>query len=778
DIPPTSQASEYMRKKYLVRGSSSRNTGIAWTLFLCLFSLVFFPTWCIPPTASAQQVTIPIQNLPPNYRTEEIPVIKNTYPLYSLLPERKADQVKLTGLYPSRSFWFYSQRNEMISKAQLTLKYTPSPSLIPVQSQLNVYLNGQMQMSLPITEDQLGKPITQTIDFSPKVIEDSNKLDLEFVGQYAQICGNVANPTIWRNLDESSYVTLNIQKLRLNNELATFPAPFVSINGPASTNLPFWFASNPSNDIKKAAGMVASWIGTKTEWKGANFPVYIGEFPSDQDFIAFITQDRRPDFLNNEDPFTGPTILVRDAPDSLSSKVFIIAGTNDREVAIAAQWLAESSASMIGSWVDIKDFKPLPNRAAYDAPNWIKTGGKVELASLTRYNGQLRSTGIRPIPITLEIRLPPDLFMVNRSDVKVDLKYRYTKPVSGEPAQMRFLLNDQLVDSFTLDPEQTGSSFTSQFSLLNGLAGLWDNTAIPGDLLAPYNIMQFDFQYGLAVAGGTTEDCKSVVPISNRVEIDPNSTIDFSGLYHFAKLPNLNLFTVSGFPFTKYADLQETAVLIPLNAPSSVITTFLNTMARLSSQTGAPATKLTVLDHVDKSILSDKDILVFAETSSQIEGLQKMDPNLTLEQIQNKIQEEFASNVYQAPGSYQIDENAGVAAIVQFESPYSSNRSVIALFGDGQDGSQILNSRMMYPLDLKLVGGSVAILKPNLEPASYEVGPAYYTGSLPWHQRVWYAMLDQPLLLVLFTLVCALLIAGGIYYLMHSLIRARGRRHK
>ncbi len=766
-----------MNKKYLVRGSSSASTGVTWVLFLCLLSLVFFPFSSINVVAAPQQVTIPLQNLPPNYRTDEIPVIKNTYPLYSLLPERSAEQVKLTGLYPNRSFYFYSQRNELISKAQLTLKYTPAPSLIPMQSQLNVYLNGQLQLSLPVTEEELGKPVTQTVEFSPKVIEDSNRIDLEFVGQYTQICGNVSNPTLWVNIDESSYLVLNIQKLRLNNELGTFPAPFVSINGPAPTHLPFWFASNPSNDLKKAAGILASWVGTKTEWKGAAFPVYIEEFPSDQDFIAFITQDRRPDFLKGEDPFTGPTILVRDAPDSLSSKVFIIAGRNDKEVAIASQWLAESSASMIGSWVDIKDFKPLPNRPAYDAPTWIKTDGKVELASLTRYNGQLRSTGIRPQPIQLEIRLPPDLFMVNKSDVKVDLKYRYTKPVSGEPAQMRFLLNNQLVDSYTLDPEQTGSSFTSQFSLLNGLAGFWDNTAIPGDLLAPINIMQFDFQYGLAVSGGTPEDCKSVTLIDNRVEIDPNSTIDFSGLYHFAKLPNLNLFTVSGFPFSKYADLQETAVLIPQNASSAVITTFLNTMARIGAQTGAPATKVVVLDHATSSALDDKDILVFSEGSSEIEGLQKMDPDLSLQQIQGKIKDEFESDIYQAAGTYQIDENAGIAAIVQYESPYSSARSVIALFGDGQEGSEVLNNRMMNPTDLKLVSGSVAILKPGLEPTSYDVGPVFYTGSLPWHQRVWFAMLDQPLLLVLFTLVCAVLIAGGIYYLMHSVIRARGRRH-
>ena len=102
----------------------------------------------------------------------------------------------------------------------------------------------------------------------------------------------------------------------------------------------------------------------------------------------------------------------------------------------------------------------------------------------------------------------------------------------------------------------------SQFSFINGLANLWNNTSIPSRLLSAENQLTFDFQYGLAVDGGTQANCKSVTLIPNQVEIDPNSTIDFSGFYHFARLPDLKLFTVSGYPFTKYADLSQTLVLM------------------------------------------------------------------------------------------------------------------------------------------------------------------------------------------------------------------------
>ncbi len=723
-------------------------------------------------------VATPLQDAVPNYRTDEIPVIKSTVPLFSLLPEGGAEQVRLTGIYPERSFRFYSPKNEIISKAQVVLKYTPSPSLTPMQSQVNVYLNGQLQTSLPITQEQLGKQISQTVEIDPKTIEETNRLTLEFVGVYAAVCSNVANPSLWLSIDNSSYVTFNVQKLRIANELSIFPTPFVNTLSPAATELPVFFDKNPSNSLKQAAGIFASWVGTKTEWRGADFPVYISEVPADQDFVAFVTNDSRPDFLQKLPRFEGPAIAVVDAPNSLSSKILVIAGQNDEDLVTASRWLATSSQPMAGSSVQIQGFGPLPERKPYDAPNWVSTNGKVAFDQLIKYRGQLRSTGIHPAPISVEIKLPPDLFMVNRSNVGLDLKYRYTKPTGTEVGQMRFTINDQLVDSFTLDTAKTSNSFVSQFSLLDGLAGIWNGTSIPSRLLSPTNLLKFDFEYGLGVEGGSQENCKSVVLIPNQVEIDPNSTIDFSGFYHFAKLPDLKLFTVSGFPFSKYADLSETSVLIAGDASASILTTYLNTMARIGSQTGYPATKVVVSDKSDSNLLKAKDILVFTNTTHDLGNIQKTDAELALGKLKDEVKGDFEGQGKITASSSRIEENEGIAAIIQYQSPYDSDRSVVALIGDGQDGSHLLSRKLMNPGDLKLIGGSIAIFKPNASPASYEVGDTYYTGSLPWHQRVWYSMLDQPLLLVLFTLVCATLFAVAIYYLMHSLIRYRGRRHK
>ena len=724
---------------------------------------------------AAENNSVYIRDAAPNFRTDEIPVIRKDSSLFSYSTEGAIEQIKMTGIYNERNFRFFAPRNEVLSKASVTLKYTPSPALIPQQSQLNVYLNGQLQKSLPVTKEQLGNLTSATVEFNPKQIESTNRITLEFVGQYTNVCGSVANPALWLTVDSSSYLSLNTQKVRLANDLSIFPTPFINTLSPTPTTLPIVFAKVPENIVKQAAAVFSSWAGVKSEWRGIEFPVYFNEAPAEQNFVAFITNDERPEFLKNFPKVNAPTISVVDAPNSLYAKILVIAGRNGEDLLTAARWLATSDKGLAGSSATIENFIALPDRKPYDAPLWVNTDEKTTFGQLAKYKGQLTSSGFHPAPIKLEVRLPPDLFMVNRSNVNVDLRYRYTKPTTGEPAQMRFLLNDVLVESYDLSPNANGNSFSSQFSLLNGLGNLWNTTAIPSRLLAPENILQFDFQYGLAVGSGSQENCKSVALIPNQVEVDPNSTIDFTGFYHFAKLPDLKLFTVSGFPFTTYADLSQTLVLIKEDASPNVLTTMFNTMARLASQTGYPATKVSVASTTKDGLAKNKDLLIFAETSQDLGELEKMEPEVVLKKLRETVKAGFSSENKEPQST--VAQDTGLAAIVQYESPYSSERSVVALLSDGQDGSFLLSRRLMNPGDLKLVGGSVALFKPNAEPTSYLVGPQYFSGSLPWHQRVWYSMLDQPLLLVLFTLVCALLFAGGIYYLMHSLIRYRSRRH-
>ncbi|MCS6057893.1 cellulose biosynthesis cyclic di-GMP-binding regulatory protein BcsB [Klebsiella variicola subsp. variicola] len=80
--------------------------------------------------------------------------------------------------------------DELVANALLNLEYTPSPSLLPVQSQLKVYLNDELMGVLPVTKEQLGKKIRAQLPIDPLYITDFNRVRLEFVGHYRDVCEN------------------------------------------------------------------------------------------------------------------------------------------------------------------------------------------------------------------------------------------------------------------------------------------------------------------------------------------------------------------------------------------------------------------------------------------------------------------------------------------------------------------------------------------------------------------------------------------------------------
>lgn len=116
--------------------------------------------------------------------------------------------------------------------------------------------------------------------------------------------------------------------------------------------------------------------------------------------------------------------------------------------------------------------------------------------------------------------------------------------------------------------------------------------------------------------------------------------------------------------------------------------------------------------------------------------------------------------------------NGGAAAIVGFEAPFDGQRSVVALLTTPGDGTRVLLDKLASPQELSDVGGSASLIY-GADTVTAYTGPLYYIGDLPWHQRLWYAMLEHPLLLVLGALLCALAVAVIVYAVMRVFVRRR-----
>ena len=332
--------------------------------------------------------------------------------------------IVLRGSRPDASVEFGMRSDELVANALLNLEYTPSPSLLPVQSQLKVYLNDELMGVLPVTKEQLGKKIRAQLPIDPLYITDFNRVRLEFVGHYRDVCENPASSTLWLDVGRESYLDLTYQSLKVNNDLSHFPVPFYDPRDNRPLKLPMIFPGSPAVTQQQAAAIVASWFGSKAGWRGQQFPVYFNELP-DRNAIVFATNDKRPDFLRDHPPVKAPTIEMIDNPNDPYVKLLVIFGRDDNDLLLAAMGIAQGNILFRGSSVTVDGIKTLQPRQPYDAPNWVRTDRSVTFAELKTYEQQLQSSGLVPDAITVAPNLPPGSLSAAGQRHRYDLKYRH-----------------------------------------------------------------------------------------------------------------------------------------------------------------------------------------------------------------------------------------------------------------------------------------------------------------------------------------------------------------
>lgn len=715
----------------------------------------------------AQQTPHDASTVAPVWRTDVTGSFTQQTPLIRLVPGGQATAIRLTGISNIQYLDFGVRADELVSQATLELAFTASPALIPIRSQINVFLNGQLQQSVPVTADALGKLYRTSVSLDPKQIKSVNQITLEFVGHYQNICERPSSETLWLNVDAKSQLSLVKQKVKIANDLARWPAPFIDTFTNNPTVIPFVFAKTPDSETKKAAAILSSLVGKHTQWRGADFPVYFNRVPTNGHFFVFATNSSRPAFLNDLPMVEGPQIFMMDAPESRSDKMLVIAGRDEADLVLAAKALASEDLVLIGDKLRIQDFKESPERQAYDAPNWVPIDETIAFSRIMQYPGQLTSRGYAPPPVHMPMSIAPDLYMVGTGGLDVNLKYRYTKPEGGDQAQLRMRINNYLIDSVNLSSQSSSGIREMRLPSFNGPLATSPSEALA---LAAQNDLSFEVVYRRELSEGSPDNCKSVVLLPHQMEIDPASTMTLNGLFHYAEMPNLTLFTQSAYPYSVYADLSRTAAVISKEASAEKVTTLLNTMARIASVTGAVATKLTVVDQASEAALDGKDILFIGEMPITLPDFKKENA----EELQNAIANSLKGEEILQPEEVLFSPDGGVGAIVSLQSPFDSDRTVVALLSEGQSGSYLLNEQLKSPSSMKTVAGAVAIINEQ-SIVDFKVGDTYSIGDLPWYHKIWETMSNYPLLLVLCALICAVLVGTGIFYFMRLWVRGRAK---
>jgi hypothetical protein len=667
--------------------------------------------------------------------------------------------IDLHGIENSASIGTGIRADEAITAARLRLRLNWSPALLGELSHLRIALNGRVVAALPLPRDQGGRIVERVVELDPRDFSGYNSIRFDLIGHYSTDCEDPQHTAIWISIGADSALELGLRARPLANDLALLPAPFFDRHDARRLELPVVLAAAPAQDTVRSAAVAASWFGMLADYRGARFPVSLGTLPAGR-ALVLLANGEHVAGLDLPD-VDAPTLTMMDHPAQANAKLLVIRGRDAAQLRQAVEGLVAGSQVLSGESATIRAVS-LPRHVPYDAPRWLRTDAPVRLGQLVDSPAQLQSLGYAPQPIRISMRLPPDLLAWNNSGVPVDLRYRYTSPVVRDSSALQVGLNGQLVKSLHLrpDPEGGGSGRLLVPLLQPALVQDRGGFRIPAFQLGSVNQLQLQF----ATEYHRDGLCKSMFIDNARGAIDPDSTIDFSGLPHYATLPDLALFANAGFPFTRLADLGETTVVVAEPYSAAGLEELFFVMGRMGRQTGSAATGFELADAAAGAKASGRDLLVLGGAQPNTLLAQwSQDRAVVLKDAERHLREGGDVTASAAGGS--------IGAIVGFESPLSGGRSVVAFEGAGAEASPMLLDALGDEGRVGQMRGGLVLVRGG-EVQSYAADHVYHVGSLSWWALVWFFFADHPLLLLLLALV---LIAGGVL-LVHGWLQRRAAR--
>mgnify|MGYP001287921850 CR=1 FL=1 len=408
-------------------------------------------------------------------------------------------------------------------------------------------------------------------------------------------------------------------------------------------------------------------------------------------------------------------------------------------------------------------------RRRYEAPRWLPADRPVALGELVD-RGELQVQGFAPGPIIVPLRTAPDLVTWRRHGFPLALSLRAPPgPVLDvQTSRLDVSVSGTFLRAVPLR-EQESWPLSWLLRQAGAMPGPREATVpIPPWLVSGRNELQLRFDMRPMHRG----DCVAI-PAEVQASIDPASTIDISRAHRFAVLPNLAFFATAGFPFTRLADLSETAVVLP-DRPSPVeISAFLGLVGGLSSMVGVPATGLAVVRPAQLAQVAQRDLIVLGTLAGQSALPQLLrEMPLRIEDggrlaiaLPDRL-EGFARLIADGPppaeraraATFLSSPADGLGFVAGAESPLARGRSVVALAAPTPAGVEAIAEALRDPARIPRVQGDLVLLSGGtLE--TFRIAPSYEVGALPFWLWPNHYLGARPWLLLGLMLGGALLIA-------------------
>ncbi len=707
--------------------------------------------------------------------------IPGQYDDHFTLAQAGAPQIELHGIDTLHNIYFTLPLTHVPRTALIHLDYAFSPALLPQLSHLKLMINGTLFATIQpqpgMTGGSSGEESQADFAIPPNLLVHNNTLTIEFIGHYTLVCEDPANTALWARVHRDSYLDIRGDLLPMANDLSQLPLPFLDASVVQPPGIPIVFPSAPSMMAIQAAGVISSYFGMISGNRPVRFPVHIGAIPPGNAIVIAENPASLPPGLGLPS-VTAPTVAMRTNPDDPYSKILVVTGAGASQVVTAAQAVALHSDILSGALAKI-DSLTLPGIQEADAaPRWARTNQTIPLWNYATAE-QLQGDGTAPLNVYF--RIPPDIFYANRPNSKLHLLYRYNSIPIGPNSSIQVRLNNAFFGSVPLIPGRVPTRTTTA------------NVPIPVVDLRPFsNSLSFEFTFQLLKKGG----CENTTPINMQGAILRDSYIDLRGYPHYARLPNLETFANAGFPFTRFADLSRTTVVLPPAPTRQEIETFATLMGHFGRQTGFPALRVTVAGPDALHTGASNNFLIIGTGGDQpafVKLQSNLPVSLTSGQIQVRDTQSFLAPLHHAwwklKSSQQPESGVLVAgtspdAVIEgVESPYlpGGSRSIVAIHLRDASEFEPFMSTFLDVQQSSDISGSVAVLHAVSAAQddafqSFRVGSkVYYVGELPLWTRLTLWFMQVPWLGAVIVVVLAFLLAIWTRQWLRGRARARLR---
>lgn len=629
-------------------------------------------------------------------------------------------------------FFFRLRVDRLVTAARLRLCTTgKKDGTIDIEVLLNGCTAGQFEL----TDGKV-----EVLALDPDLFTDDNVLVLRRPG--ADPCKPAGDELLLAL--KTTELELQQAALPIANDVTLLPLPFLDPRVEEPTTIHVALLGERTLEMVRAASLVAAYFGLQGGSR-LRFAVFFDELPNGN---AVVIAAGKSELTHGLIEGEGPTVRLVDHPNGTdnATKLLVFAAAMPDELLTVAQRFAEGNITRGGVLPgNLSEYRP------YEAPRWVKSNKAIRLGDLTE-GADLVFEGENEATQVVSFRLAPDLFAEFTRAIPLVVDYRVSVPPGAPIPELMVELNHRIIGRLAVpEPAQRPTLQHARFD-------------IHPSQLSGYNELRLHANFSPDGRG-----CKPLGPVLPRVVIEGSTVLHVEKLHHFAVMPDVKLFVYDGFPFTRFADLRETAVLLAPQPRPAELGLLLSAFAHVSAVTGELpkhavfANSSSTYEKAGRNrdllvvasgswhpwLRSHADKLPFTYTPGGLAPRRPWRPGVLLNYLTG-----FAAFV-QLPQARRFAQTVSpVLGVAGAESPWAADRNTVLLLATENSQVPALVDAMGHA-EASLAGGDL-LLAGTARRGAFVLGPRTTRGELPlWRKGRWF-FATQWLLLVPMLIVPAL----------------------